>query len=108
MFSLYQPKSHRVFPPGSRDLHSRSIGFPETLGSTLRSSEDAKFFLAFLVGAVLGTGTGVALGFFLFPFVFPPPVAMDALSENEREKVVAMGEFLHANPATQSITAVDG
>jgi hypothetical protein len=58
-----------------------------------------KLLLAFLVGALLGTGAGVALGFFFFPFVFPPPVAMDALSENEREKVVAIGEFLHANPA---------
>ena len=58
-----------------------------------------KFLLVFLVGGFLGTGVGVALGFFLFPFVFPPPVAMDALSENERRKVVATGEFLHANPA---------
>ena len=32
--------------------------------------------LLFLGGAVLGTGFGVALGFFLFPFVFPPPPAM--------------------------------
>jgi hypothetical protein len=58
-----------------------------------------KLLLAFLVGGILGTGVGVALGFFFFPFVFPPPVAMDALSENERTKVVATGEFLHANPA---------
>lgn len=58
-----------------------------------------KLFLAFLVGGILGTGAGVALGFFFFPFVFPPPVAMDALSEKERAKVVATGEFLHANPA---------
>ncbi|GEO16374.1 DM13 domain-containing protein [Microvirga aerophila] len=58
-----------------------------------------KLLLAFLVGGLLGTGVGVALGFFLFPFVFPPPVAMDALGENERKKVVATGEFRHANPA---------
>jgi hypothetical protein len=58
-----------------------------------------KLLLAFLVGGILGTGAGVALGFFFFPFVFPPPIAMDALSENERTKVVATGEFLHANPA---------
>src|SRR3712207_8935747 len=57
-----------------------------------------KLLLAFLVGGFLGTGVGVALGFFFFPFVFPPPVAMDALSENERTKVVATGEFLHADP----------
>jgi len=58
-----------------------------------------KLLFAFLVGGFLGTGVGVALGFFLFPFVFPPPVAMDALSENERKKVVATGEVLHVNPA---------
>jgi hypothetical protein len=57
-----------------------------------------KLLLAFLVGSLLGTGAGVALGFFFFPFVFPPPIAMDALSEKERKKVVATGEFLHANP----------
>jgi hypothetical protein len=58
-----------------------------------------KLLLAFMVGGILGTGVGVALGFFLFPFVFPPPVAMDALSDNERAKAVATGGFLHANPA---------
>ncbi|KLK93470.1 hypothetical protein AA309_09165 [Microvirga vignae] len=58
-----------------------------------------KLLLAFLVGGILGASVGVALGFFFFPFVFPPPVAMDALSENERTKVIATGEFLHANPA---------
>jgi hypothetical protein len=58
-----------------------------------------KILLAFLLGGMLGTGAGVALGFFFFPFVFPPPIAMDALSANERKKVVATGEFLHANPA---------
>ena len=58
-----------------------------------------KLLLAFLVGGFLGTGAGMALGFFFFPFVFPPPVAMDALGEKERKKVVATGEFLHANPA---------
>ncbi len=34
----------------------------------------------FILGGVLGTGFGVALGFFLFPFVFPPPPAMDELT----------------------------
>ena len=31
----------------------------------------------FLVGGVLGTAFGVALGFFVYPFVFPPPAAND-------------------------------
>ena len=53
----------------------------------------------FLLGGVLGTGFGVALGFFFFPFVFPPPAAMDQLTEAERGKPVAAGTFIHANPS---------
>jgi hypothetical protein len=53
----------------------------------------------FLFGGVLGTGFGVALGFFFFPFVFPPPAAMDQLTEAERGKPVAAGTFIHANPS---------
>ena len=53
----------------------------------------------FLFGGVLGTGFGVALGFFFFPFVFPPPPAMDQLTEAERAKPVAAGTFIHANPS---------
>ena len=56
--------------------------------------------LLFLGGAVLGTGFGVALGFFLFPFVFPPPPASDQLTEADRKSVVvAEGTFIHANPS---------
>ncbi len=52
-----------------------------------------------LAGAVLGTGFGVALGFFLFPYVFPPPPAADQLSEADRRSpVIAEGAFIHANP----------
>ena len=54
---------------------------------------------AFLAGGVLGTGAGLALGFFLFPYVFPPPPAADQLSEADRKApVVAEGMFIHANP----------
>ena len=53
----------------------------------------------FLFGGVLGTGFGVALGFFFFPFVFPPPPAMDQLTEAERARPVATGTFIHANPS---------
>jgi Electron transfer DM13 len=53
-----------------------------------------------LIGAVLGTGFGVAFGFFLFPFVFPPPPAAEQLTEGDRRaKVVAEGTFIHANPS---------
>ena len=35
----------------------------------------------FLFGGILGTGFGVALGFFLFPYVFPPPPANEQLTQ---------------------------
>jgi hypothetical protein len=51
------------------------------------------------VGGVLGTGFGVALGFFLFPYVFPPPPAAESLTEADRSALVATGSFIHANPS---------
>jgi hypothetical protein len=53
----------------------------------------------FLLGGILGTGFGVALGFFFFPYVFPPPPASESLSETERTAAVAAGTFIHANPS---------
>ena len=53
----------------------------------------------FLLGGVLGTGFGVALGFFLFPFVFPPPPAAEQLTQADRSGLVASGTFIHANPS---------
>ena len=55
--------------------------------------------LIFLLGGVLGTGFGVALGFFLFPFVFPPPPATEQLTDADRAAPVATGTFIHANPS---------
>ena len=53
----------------------------------------------FLAGGVLGIGAGTALGFLLFPFVFPPPPANDQLTAAERSDVIAKGEFIQANPS---------
>ena len=53
----------------------------------------------FLLGGILGTGLGVAIGFFLFPFVFPPPPAAETLSETDRSQLVASGTFIHADPS---------
>jgi hypothetical protein len=53
----------------------------------------------FVLGGVLGTGLGVAVGFFIFPYVFPPPAASEQLSATERTKLVASGTFIHANPS---------
>ena len=53
----------------------------------------------FLIGGVLGIAFGVAVGFFAFPFVFPPPEAMEVLSAAEQRTVIARGRFIHANPS---------
>ncbi|HXL68950.1 MAG TPA: DM13 domain-containing protein [Xanthobacteraceae bacterium] len=53
----------------------------------------------FLLGGVLGTGFGVALGFFFFPYVFPPPSAAEQLTEADRSRLVASGTFIHASPS---------
>jgi hypothetical protein len=55
--------------------------------------------LIFLIGGLLGTAFGVALGFFLFPFVFPPPPAAEQLLEADRSPLAATGTFIHANPS---------
>ena len=58
-----------------------------------------KYVISFLLGSVLGAGFGVALGFFLFPYVFPPPPAAEVLSDADRAaQVVAEGTFIHADP----------
>src|SRR5215510_6038041 len=53
----------------------------------------------FVVGGLLGTTFGVALGFFFFPYVFPPPPAAEVLAEADRSALHATGTFLHANPS---------
>ncbi len=53
----------------------------------------------FLFGGMLGTGLGVALGFFLFPFVFPPPPAAETLLDSDRAALFATGTFIHATPS---------
>ena len=58
-----------------------------------------RIIAVFLFGGVLGVGAGVALGFFLFPFVFPPPPAMESLREGEQARTLATGTFIHANPS---------
>jgi Electron transfer DM13 len=56
-------------------------------------------FAIFLLGGVLGTGFGVALGFFFFPYVFPPPPAAEQLSAADRGTLVANGAFIHVKPS---------
>jgi ABC-type antimicrobial peptide transport system permease subunit len=53
----------------------------------------------FFLGGILGTIFGIALGFFFFPYVFPPPPAAEHLTEADRSALVATGTFIHANPS---------
>lgn len=57
-----------------------------------------RYALTFIIGGLAGAIFGVALGFFLFPFVFPPPPAADQLTEADRSRLVASGTFIHADP----------
>ncbi len=58
-----------------------------------------RWIAIFLAGGILGSAFGVAVGFFAFPYVFPPPEAMDRLTPEEQTTVVARGSFIHANPS---------
>ena len=55
--------------------------------------------LIFLLGGLLGTGFGFALGIFFFPYLFPPPPAVEQLTEADRSPLVANGTFIHADPS---------
>ena len=55
--------------------------------------------VVFLFGGLLGTAFGVVLGFFIFPYVFPPPPATETLTEADRPRLIATGTFIHANPS---------
>jgi len=55
--------------------------------------------LIFIFGGILGTGFGFALGILVFPYLFPPPPAAEQLTEADRSALVAMGNFIHADPA---------
>ncbi len=58
-----------------------------------------RWIAIFLTGGILGSAFGVAVGFFAFPYVFPPPEVMDRLTPEEQTTVVARGSFIHANPS---------
>ena len=55
--------------------------------------------IAFILGALLGTAVGLAIGLLVFPFVFAPPPATESLAPGEQTRVVAQGQFIHADPS---------
>jgi hypothetical protein len=58
-----------------------------------------RYVLTFFIGGTLGAALGIAAGFFAYPYVFPPPPAMDTLSADEEAKLIARGKFIHADPS---------
>lgn len=58
-----------------------------------------RWITVFLIGGIFGTAFGVAAGIFAYPYVFPPPEAMETLSAEQKTNLVAQGTFIHANPS---------
>ncbi|MDE0113190.1 MAG: DM13 domain-containing protein [Albidovulum sp.] len=52
-----------------------------------------------LFGGMAVPALGVGVVFLAYPYVFPPPPAMDNVSAAEAAEVVATGTFIHANPS---------
>ena len=58
-----------------------------------------KAIIIFLIGGVLGTAAGFALGVFVYPYLFLADiVATDQVDNPAARKLVASGTFIHANP----------
>ena len=58
-----------------------------------------RWLAIFFLGGIFGTAFGIAVGFFAFPYVFPPPPATEGLSTEAQGEPVATGTFIHANPS---------
>lgn len=59
-----------------------------------------KYILVFVIGGVLGTAAGFALGIFVYPYIFLADiVATEKVESPGARKVVATGTFIHANPS---------
>lgn len=58
-----------------------------------------KMIMIFVVGAIVGTAAGFALGIFFYPYIFLADiVAADRVDDKTARKIVASGTFIHANP----------
>jgi hypothetical protein len=58
-----------------------------------------KSIVIFVVGALLGSTAGFALGIFVYPYIFLADiVATDKVEDKAARKMVASGTFIHANP----------
>lgn len=58
-----------------------------------------RWLAVFFLGGIFGTAFGIAVGFFAFPYVFPPPEAKESLASNVQGDPLAEATFIHANPS---------
>ena len=68
-------------------------------------------FAIFTVGGVFGTAFGVAVGFFIFPYVFPPPPANEQLTQADvapLPQVAAQATAPAANESAASTPPLPG
>lgn len=60
----------------------------------------SRYILVFVIGGLLGTAAGFALGIFVYPYIFLADiVATEKVEGPGARKVVASGTFIHANPS---------
>ena len=64
--------------------------------------------VAFFFGGIFGTIFGIALGFFFFPYVFPPPPATEQLTQADLTPPAAAGEPASPAMAEQAAPAPAG
>ena len=58
-----------------------------------------KGIVIFMMGSLIGTAAGFALGVFVYPYIFLADiVASDKVENPSARKIVATGLFIHANP----------
>jgi hypothetical protein len=74
-----------------------------------------KYVATFVLGGLVGTGVGFAVGIFVYPYIFLSGItANEELAGVETRTVVAQGTFIHADPSDPvhygkgSVTAYDG
>ncbi len=53
----------------------------------------------FLAGGVLGAAAGFALGIFVYPYLFLADIVAAETVNDAQRKVLARGNFIHANPS---------
>jgi hypothetical protein len=60
----------------------------------------ARGALIFVIGGAFGLGGGFALGIFVYPYLFLADiVAQEKVADQAARKVLARGDFIHANPS---------